>query len=55
MVNCHKCKKKAVVVENKIYYCGLCMLLKLGIKPVLQLGARGNITEEIKLKESTKK
>ena len=43
MVNCHKCEKKAVVVENKIYYCGLCMFLKLGIKPVLQKGARGGL------------
>lgn len=40
MIKCHKCEKKAVVVENKIYYCGVCMLLKLRIEPILQEGAR---------------
>jgi hypothetical protein len=28
---CHKCKKKAVIVENKQYYCADCMLIKQGI------------------------
>jgi len=28
---CHECKKKAVVVENKQYYCADCMLIKQGI------------------------
>jgi len=28
---CYKCKRKAVIVENKQYYCADCMLIKQGI------------------------
>lgn len=48
MIKCHKCEKQAIVVENKIYYCGVCMLLKLRIKPILQEGARGESFSTLK-------
>ena len=28
---CYKCKRTAVIVENKQYYCADCMLIKQGI------------------------
>jgi len=28
---CYKCKRKAVVIEKKQYYCAECMLIKQGI------------------------
>lgn len=31
MIKCSKCESKATVVENKIYYCAVCMLKKIGI------------------------
>lgn len=29
---CNTCKAKAVVIEDKIYYCANCMLIKQGYK-----------------------
>ena len=34
---CFKCKKLAVIIKDKIYYCAVCYLLKEGIKPLDQI------------------
>ena len=34
---CTICKSKAVIIENKKYYCGDCALKNAGIKPLTKL------------------
>jgi hypothetical protein len=31
-IKCHKCTKDAVIIDNKIYYCGPCYILIKQIK-----------------------
>jgi len=34
---CSKCKKIAIIIKDKIYYCAECYLKKEGIKPLHQI------------------
>jgi len=34
---CSICKSKAVIIEEKKYYCGECALKKAGIRPLTKL------------------